>query len=85
MNARAAHFPTRRAQIIAVPSERRLRQGREAAKRTLDATEHRGNLESWARWRGFQFYAGLTRSPPASRTALKFRKLAGVRLLDKFR
>jgi hypothetical protein len=33
---------TRRAQVIATPSERRLRQGREAAERTLDAGEHRG-------------------------------------------
>lgn len=85
MNARAAPSATRRAQIIAISSERRLRQGREAAERTLDAAEHRGTLESWARRRGFQVHAGLTRFSPASNTALKRRKRTGVRLLDKFR
>ena len=48
---------TRRAQVIATPSERRLRQGREAAERTLDGGEHRGDLRRWARPILRQIYA----------------------------
>lgn len=75
---------TRRAQVIAIPSERRLSQGREAAQRTLDTVEHRGILENWAR-RAVQCYAGLTRSPTAGNAAHKFRRLTGARSLDNFR
>jgi hypothetical protein len=48
---------TRRAQVIATPSERRLRQGREAPERTLDGGEHRGDLRRWARPILRQIYA----------------------------
>jgi hypothetical protein len=78
--SRRPRHGTRRAQIIALHSERRLRQGREAAQRTLDVAEHRVCLQSWARR-----LTSVSAFPTVGRNAHKFRRPTGVRLLDMFR